>query len=1145
MSSLAADRHARQRALETDRSFCVLAPAGSGKTELLTQRLLKLLSLCERPEQILAITFTRKAAGEMRHRLLDNLRKAELAEPLTDTSDHAQLTRELALAVLQRDAAQGWRLLQQPNQLRIVTIDSFTSYLTTRLPLAAGFGAQPELTTEVDALFRQAVRGTLARLDDNGIAAAPIARLLPHLHNNLQRAETLLLDLLKRRADWLPQLVRLAHDPAAQRPWLEQCMRDVLIDQLQTTRAQLLPYQAAAMELAGYAWRNLADAGNDSVAGFGDAALLPPAATAAVAAWEALAALFLTDKGSFRKTVTNKQGFPGKSDFKDKTRAAHADGMKTAFKSLIEEMSAAGLLPAWQALQGLPPAQYRDDSWPVLAALLNVLPVLAAELQLAMQSAGLIDHVETSLAALQALGSDEQPTDLALRLDYKLQHILVDEFQDTSHTQFALLEKLSAGWQPGDGRTLFIVGDGMQSCYGFRNADVSLFLRARDAGIGTVTLEPLQLSANFRSAAPVVDWVNVAFAAAFPASDDLLRGGVRYTPSVAAKPSTADAGVECLLQVIAEPDDSDDDDQPDARSQHQHSRVREAELVASRCAELRADYPAASIAILVRNRKHLALVVPALRRRNLQWTATDIDHLLAYQELADLHTLLRALLNPADVTALYALLRSPLIGLALHDLDALATCCRQQNATLWQLLPAHTTLPLTTEAKARLARTLPILLTARQQRQRQPLRSLLELCWLELGGAGTVQDVAVLPNIARYFDLVEVHTGFDDIADLHAFEQTLEQSFGSAASDPNLHLMTIHKAKGLQFDHVLLCGLDRRPRGDDAPLIRWQQVTQSHGNSRLLLALKPQLGGSDEPLYDFLAAEQKQRNQYELTRLLYIGVTRAIKTARLYGTVSADSDGGYKTGSGTLLSNVLPVLVQQSAALCVRFEPVATVGNRNGTSTPDRSQQVPRLPANWTSPLPAPLLQALPALTDEPEPDTDNLLQRRFGELVHLGLKQLVQQGHGWLARSADLPLWRAQLAPLCAPAELNQWLQLLQLHLQSCERSETGRWLFLQPHASDACELGLQDYRSGWRNYFVVDRTFVTAEGERWIVDYKTATPAAGQSVENFLAQQAERYRPQLTTYRELLAVADPSTAGRCRVALYFTGLDRLHELV
>ena len=113
--------------------------------------------------------------------------------------------------------------------------------------------------------------------------------------------------------------------------------------------------------------------------------------------------------------------------------------------------------------------------------------------------------------ALRALGTPDEPTDLLLSLDVRVHHLLVDEFQDTSNSQWELLERLTAGWEAGDGRTVFVVGDPMQSIYRFRDAQVGLFLHARRAGLPGVKLEPLTLSTNFRSQAKIVEWVNQVF----------------------------------------------------------------------------------------------------------------------------------------------------------------------------------------------------------------------------------------------------------------------------------------------------------------------------------------------------------------------------------------------------------------------------------------------------------------------------------------------------------------------------------------------------------------------------------------------------------------------------------------------------------
>ena len=120
----------------------------------------------------------------------------------------------------------------------------------------------------------------------------------------------------------------------------------------------------------------------------------------------------------------------------------------------------------------------------MLKALLVVLRLGAGELKFVFAERKAADYPEFAAAARQALGTPDEPTDTALALDARLRHVLVDEFQDTSEAQVRLLESLTAGWEAGDGRTLFLVGDPMQSIYRFRNAEVGLFLDVRDHGLG-------------------------------------------------------------------------------------------------------------------------------------------------------------------------------------------------------------------------------------------------------------------------------------------------------------------------------------------------------------------------------------------------------------------------------------------------------------------------------------------------------------------------------------------------------------------------------------------------------------------------------------------------------------------------------------
>ena len=192
-----------------------------------------------------------------------------------------------------------------------------------------------------------------------------------------------------------------------------------------------------------------------------------------------------------------------------------------------------------------PPTRYEDSQWQIINILIQVLPLLAAQLQLIFQQHGVMDFIELGLSASRALGEEQQPTDLALSLDYRIRHLLVDEFQDTSVAQFKLLEKLLLGWEPGDGRTVFLVGDPMQSIYRFRNAEVSLFLRAMHRGVQQIPLTALTLTRNFRSGENLIAWFNAVFPEILPSIADLTSGAIPYTAATATQSQIFSPAVSC------------------------------------------------------------------------------------------------------------------------------------------------------------------------------------------------------------------------------------------------------------------------------------------------------------------------------------------------------------------------------------------------------------------------------------------------------------------------------------------------------------------------------------------------------------------------------------------------------------------------
>src|SRR5690606_30478367 len=229
-----------------------------------------------------------------------------------------------------------------------------------------------------------------------------------------------------------------------------------------------------------------------------------------------------TQSGSWRKTINKSIGFPPRDD-----------GQKQQMLELLNLLEEQPCLETeLHSVRELPDPQYTDEQWNVLLALLQLLPLAVAELKTLFNEHGATDHTKVAVAADAALGNLDEPGDMGLLLDFAIRHLLIDEMQDTSIAQYRLIEKLVSGWQPGDGRTLFCVGDPMQSVYRFRDAEVGQFLLARERGIGPVSLQPLLLRQNFRSGEHLVHWYNRVFGEMFPPEDDVTAGAIAYSASV-------------------------------------------------------------------------------------------------------------------------------------------------------------------------------------------------------------------------------------------------------------------------------------------------------------------------------------------------------------------------------------------------------------------------------------------------------------------------------------------------------------------------------------------------------------------------------------------------------------------------------------
>ncbi len=1117
------DAAQRQQALEASGSFIVQAPAGSGKTGLITQRFLVLLARVNSPEEIIAITFTRKAAAEMRDRLLSALRLATKPLP-ADADPYLKQTRDLACVALERDAELNWQLLTNPARLRIQTIDSLCASLTRQLPIMARFGAQPAIADDPKSLYREAAQQTLADLEHGEAWSPAIEHLLAHLDNNLAVAESMLVQMLAKRDQWLRHLVSLRNEDE-RRELLELALQGVIDAALQRAR-QLFPtaHTSSLCEVMNFAASHVND--DHAMACCRELTQLPDED---VAQWQGVIELLLKQDGDWRsnaKGVTAKQGFPAPSSTKDKNEAQLFTRKKTA---LVELTALLGEVPDLQQalndIRSLPGPNYSEDQWQIVEAMCELLMVAAAHLRVVFGSRGQVDFSEIQQSALQALGDEDNPTDLALSLDYRIQHLLVDEFQDTSFGQYLLLQRLTAGWQRDDGRTLFLVGDPMQSIYRFREAEVGLYLRARREGIGEIALTPLTLSVNFRSKAGIVEWVNQSFAQIFPPQEDATIGAVSYSDSVAFHDHAQDQG-GAAVQIHAALD---------------HDIEGEAKQLVQLVAQALQQDPKGTVAVLVRARSHLVMVVAALKRAGLRYRAIEIEALGQRPVVQDLYALTRALLHPADRVAWLALLRAPWCGLSLADLAALTNAPRR--AAVWGLMQDGAQLSIDGQQRMQQLRT--VLAQALQTRGRHRLRRWVESVWIQLGGPACVENATDLEDADVFFDLLDKLDSASGLDELKQLDESLAQLYAlpDIDADERIQVMTIHKSKGLEFDTVILPGLGRKAPPGDSPMLVWQE-RWSEGGSELLLAPVRATGDEHDAIYRYVQKIAAQKGEYETGRVLYVAATRAKRQLHLLGHTTVSENELCEPQKSSLLRLLWPVVESH-------FGELQRVESPPQQAAPLLSAPVPvlrRLVSDWQLPPPgAAVAVANVVAVADVSLDADYLWAgesaRHIGTVVHELLQRIGQDGVGrWnAARIESLrPYYRVALSRMGVVGdELPTSVLRVEQALMQTLNDKRGRWLFDDTHRESRCEYAVSGLLNGQVVRSVIDRTFIDAEGRRWIVDYKTASHE-GDDVDDFIAAEALRYRPQLERYAQMIALEDEHPI---ELGLYFPLLQAWHS--
>ncbi|WP_196137493.1 exodeoxyribonuclease V subunit beta [Aliikangiella sp. G2MR2-5] len=1183
------DQCVREELLNTERSFIVQAPAGSGKTELLTQRILALLTVVEKPENILAITFTKKAAAEMRERVVSALLLGQQGEP---EAAHEKFRWRLAQKVLQRDLKMQWKLVGNPARLNITTIDSLSASLSSALPLLSQTGAMPSIAEDATSYYRLAVEELINSVSEEGETAENIQQLLKHKDNNLPLVMSLLSQMLAKRLQWLSPLQQHA------RTFNQSSLSDALENIISSTLMELyhsipLNITCEIAKILNFASANLKRAEKVSavrVQALDEVGTIDFPNIEALPVWKAIAELFLTAKGEMVKSLRADKGFPAKTSGKNKDEKQLFEQSKKEALDIAKELAnMPQVVELLKQVSFFPDDVHRATQQPSLKAVVALLPVAAAHLKLVFSRYNVIDFSELALSALDALGHPDMPTDLALALDYRLEHILIDEFQDTSQPQIELIEMMVAGWEEGDGRSLFLVGDPMQSIYRFRDANVSLFMQIREQGIAHLPLDFRQLKVNFRSSEKIVNWVNQQFSSVMPKEDNIALSAVSYAPSVAFNHSRKDDEVACILFSGAT------------------DNLAQAEwVVAEVKTHLKRNKESGdnkTLAILARSRAHFREIVEKLNRESIIYEAIELDSLSDKVIVADLTNLAFALTDHFDELSWASIMRSPWFGLTLNDIKKVLTATDVNQSLLKRIVAASSQFP--DDSRRRCERVLPILQCAIESKGTKPFRKWLAGCFISLGGMSQLDYQSEKDDFDACLDkLSEINDG-GELNDRRLVKDSIAKLFAAPnpEADGQVQLMTIHKSKGLEFDTVILPCLDKSPPAEEQSLLKWTDIIDNEGNTNQLLAVSREAGKESDEVYQLISYLDKRKAEYEFQRVLYVAATRAKERLYLLGNVNAAenvqgeglskaaqvADTQFKIPNKRSYLGIIWKGIIEEAKVC------QVAQSEYFSKTEESTQQayinrytklinlnkIELLPESQTSsgsPKVASNKAGILNQTDSSKKiqldfsensiarsestqvrnEQDVRSTQEYGEQFHESQEFNIAVGkvlHSYLEWIANhwtpgyiLPSGWKENANVLLRAEgiysdddVERGIRRIESGLTKTLLSDFGRKI-LGASTSARSELTLhKKLENGYFLTRIIDRTFVD-EGVRWIVDYKSAQPQNNESIEAFIKRESAAYMQQITDYFNMFIKLEelPVKAG-----LYFPMLDHFELLL
>ncbi len=1125
----------QRKASRPDASAVLRASAGSGKTKVLIDRLVRLMLFGAPLKSVVAMTFTRKAAVEIKSRLLRRVAGLARADEAARAADLEKLLgrtpseRETALA-----ATLFEQILDDGAGLHIGTIHTFCQMLLSRFADEAGVDPGFGILENTDDLWEEALErqekeagadperaSAYAGIGKNPPAARKRLDIMRHSRMELDRwidraaAEAGLERSDPRGSAMLPHLRR----DLARRLFAGSALADMEPELAALAR----PLAAASRTLAGPGLDAVAAAeGPDATPTFSKniagmradlLALAERLATEPVAdLLPEIAAIPLTGQGSVRKL----RG-------RDKTKAERQAAFAESVGPLLDLLRLAALVELF------------DANIRLLTVGLRALDIYA---ELKIRDRGLDFH-DLERRAWELLRDFEVGPWVVYRLDEALDHLLVDEFQDTNRNQWDVMAPFAAEFTAGDSpegrpRSVFFVGDVKQSIYRFRGACPELFGKVAAELEKRAGIEPLTLPTNFRSLPAVVDSVGELFESdplrgLLP--DDAERRSVRQIPYRGDGP-----GKVTILPPI--PDD------PDGADGQQTCAAMTVAIIERILATRRvrvddhSDRPArfGDILMLSRNRTHLAVYEKALRTAGVPFVPAGRGALARSREVADIRLLLRWLIFPQDDPALASVLRSPLMRVDERRLQALLAARRERKGSLWGALKGGGKRP-GLAARLGLERETDLLAGWRKaaagdahallrriyresdapDRYHLALGEQARFNLLRLHDLALAHDQAPFPSPRRFLETIEQA----------AIRQDEEEAALPESDSGRVRMMTIHGAKGLEAPFVLLIDAAAPMSREDPDRVALGEGGHDPtGDGALLFGVRKEhrdRENGNETAVSAAAAHELERSRREEADLLYVALTRARDELFVLGAEPSrnltkpsylkwiiEARGGsdpipdWLAGAAGGGAAATPTTAGEAAMESYAAWTPAGMSARIKLRHPSAAAIEPSAETATPAAAPAANPDAPVMATSDGEPlDAAEAADR--GTRIHL-----------WLQRAAE--------TGAMPPGEGEEWEEA-----RAVFANPGLEWVFRPESGRGFCEIPMIHRNvpgSGTvveeRTIGVIDRLIDTGREIR-IVDYKSNRIGTGD-----IGRMVEHYRPQIEAYREAMAAADPDRPVR-----------------